>query len=309
MPRVDGWTYGAEHELADWDSRLGLPQGFARSPDYTIVNSNIIAAQPNPKVYPFGGEINTPPTTTPQGQADCLGMILERHPDCTVNHRSNLHVHVRVPGLKNDLGLLKQIQKYIHSELPAVLNLVEPIPIGQTPAEKKRERRRRVSHHTLLTPKRLSYQLAASTTKEFFEREVPCSKAGKVMWHAQPRLAVGLRQLLQTDTIEFRHFPGTLDVVELATCVHWCREFVLYAIRGQPLLQLWEKYASAPFPAFPLFDEEVEIGYQATASHNGLSQTQIKQNIQLILQGEFYASSAYQEASERAGCLPRKHLS
>ena len=309
MPRVDQWTFGAEHELADWDCREGLPEFFARSSDYTIVNSNGVAAQPNPKVYPYGGEINTPPTTTPQGQVNCLEMILERHPQCTVNHRSNLHIHVRVPGLKDNLSLLKQLQAYIHAELPSVLDLIEPIPIGKTLAEKKRERRRRVSHHTLLAPKRLAYQLAASTTREFFEREVPYSKAGAVMWHAQPRLAVGLRQMLQTDTIEFRHFPGTLDVMELLNCVQWCKDFVQQAIGGRPLLQLWDKYSISPFPTFPSFDEEMEVGYQATASHNGLSQSQIKQNIQLILQGKFYASAAYQEAYKRAGCLPRKHLS
>jgi len=303
------WTYGAEHEFGDWDTRYGLPLGFARSPDYTIVNSNGVAAQPNPRVYPLGGEINTPPTASPDGQVELLKQVLYFHPACVVNHRSNLHIHIRVPGLRNNLQLLKCIQKYVHQALPEIIDLIEPIPSGNTAAEKKRERRRRISHHTFLTEQRLQHQLKAATAQEFFKREVPKSWAGAVMWHAQPRLAVGLRQLLQTDTIEFRHFPGTIDAEKLLVCICWCRDFLKQAICNKPIEQLWNRYYNQRFPEFPPFDYQLEVGYQATASHNGLSQAEIKRNIQLILTGVFHGSTAEKEAAERACSLSRKHLS
>lgn len=304
MPTVvdtHNMTVGCELELSDWSCAIRLPTGFKRSPDYTIVNSNGIAAQPNPKVYPHGGEINTPPTGTPRGQADCLSTLLSIRTNYAINHRSNLHVHVRVPGLGNNLPLLKQVQLYVHEELPNFIDLIEPIPVGVTLAEKKRERRRKVSHHTFLTAQRLKHQLDSNTVREFFEREVPCTKLGrKPMWHAQPRLCVGLRQILQTDTVEFRHFPGTLDQAELEWCVRWCVGFLKYAIQSAPLQVLWQIHKDKPRPVFQPFDEELEIGYQATASHNGLSQRDIKQNIQLILDGKFHASPAYRAARSKA---------
>lgn len=297
----ENWSVGCEHECADWNAKFKLWDGFKRSPDYTIVNSNGIAAQPNPKLYQSGGEINTPPSAGIYGQIKFLEMILDLRPAVSVNHRSNLHCHIRVPGLKDNLKLLKQVQLYIHEQMPKYLNLIEPIPVGQTLAEKKREKRRRVSHHTLLTKQRLEHQLAAKTVKEFFEREVPATRTGKPMWHAQPRLAVGLRQILQTDTVEFRHWPGTLQTTELSACFNWCCAFMKAAVIGTELPA--EKLMEG-LPKFPDFNEELEIGYQATASHNGLKQSEIKNNIRLILEGKFDGSEAKRIATARARGLP-----
>jgi hypothetical protein len=313
-PTGEGWTYGAEHELADWDARLVLPGGYARSPDHTIVNSNGIAAQPNPSVYPYGGEINTPPDEYPSLQADRIDAIKAQFPNARVNHRSNLHVHVRVPGLRDNLGLLKRVQQCIHEQLPKVLPELEPIPKGATPAEQKRARRRRVSHQTFLTRSRLAGQLKADTVEEFFEREVPKSKSGAVMWHAQPRVCVNLRQLLQTNTIEFRHFPGTLDRDRLLSCILWCRDFLRYALRDRNIVELWGQYRGHTFPKFtdqPLqFDERLEIGYQATASNIGLTREEILENITAIKHGwaTFALTPAYRAAAQRAGALPRERV-
>lgn len=300
------WTYGAEHELADWDTSKLLPKCFTRADDWTLVNSNGIAVQPSPKIYHLGGEINTPPSEDIETQLDYLAYIIDRYPEATVNHRSNLHVHIRVPGLVKSLKHLKLIQRGIHSdEFKAVLNYLEPIPVGQSLAEKKREKRRKVSHHTFLTEKRIAKQLEAKTLVEFFESEVPRSKAGQVMWHAQPRVCVNLRQILQTDTIEFRHFPGTLDLEELSVSFSWCRDFLITILRGENVLNLWEKYRLKVFPPFPPFDESREIKYQATASHNGLKQREILDNIRLIERGEFSGSRAEERATQLARGMSR----
>lgn len=299
MVNSNNWTYGAEHELSDWDTQNPLPMKCYRTPDYTIVNSNGIAAQPNPKVYRYGGEINTPPTGDISGQVGILEGILNEC-DVAINHRSNLHVHVRVPGLKENLKLLKQVQSYIHNNLPKLLPHIEPIPKGVTLAERKREKRRKVSHHTFLTPQRLAKQLEAKTAQEFFEREVPLSKSGQVMWHAQPRCCINLRQLLQTDTIEFRHFPGTLDPDKLQTCLDFCKEFLYYAINDFTGVGFVSKFPAKGFPTFPKFNLELEVGYQATASNNGIKQDEIKRNISLIESGKFNNSETYQTAIRKA---------
>lgn len=300
-----GWTYGAEHEWADWDMRTPLPEGFGRDvKDYTIVNTNGVANDPTGRAYPFGGEINTPPTTTIAGQVYHLFNLKELLPEATVNHRSNLHLHIRVPGLKDDLEKLKQVQRYIHEMMPLVLPWVEPIPEpvpfepGQDPENQvdprwyggavRRYNRRKVSHHTLLTPKRLATQLATTTLTDFFEAEVPRSRgAGKPQWHFQPRLCVNLRQLLQTDTIEFRHFPGTLDEGELETCLNWCHDFLRAAFLGHDkdwlISFMKDVYPQEAFPKFPPYVHWREERYRMTCHDGTLSKAEIAKNIEAIL--------------------------
>lgn len=291
------FTYGAEHELADWPLSTELPNGYGRDvKDITIVNSNGIANDPSGKLYGFGGEINTPPTDTIEGQVMCLQDIKRLLPMAKVNYRSNLHIHVRVPDLKDDLAMLKQVQHYIHEHMPFLLPGLQELPRPtskeyECPEELKgaqrRWRRRRVSHQTLLTPQRLERQLQAKTNEEFFRLEVPQSKADKPLWHCQPRLCVNLRQLLETDTVEFRHFAGTLDESIMRKCVEWCRDFMLAALNNDPVETLTSRYQPSDFPKFPEYDHELERRYRATVHDGTLDKEIIARNIELILKGEF----------------------
>lgn len=291
------WTYGCEHELADISWETPLPRGFGRdTKDYTIVNSNGVANDPKGKLYRFGGELNTPPSNKPEGQAQYLRLIRQVYPEAKVNYRSNLHVHIRVPNLKDDLLALKQVQAYIHAEMPKVFPVVEPIPHptrkefpipGEYEGAKRRYKRRLVSHHCLLKDARLEHQLAANTTEEFFAREVPRDKAGNPLWSCQPRLCVSLRQLLQTDTVEFRHFPGTLDDRELLTCIQWCRRFMLAALDGDALEPHLAWAANQVFPKFPPYIHELERRYRATVHDGSVPKDRIALNIRAIEEGTF----------------------
>lgn len=284
------WSYGAELELSDWDTRLGLPQnlddlhlfdckmrGSISSEDYTQVNSNGIAVDPKRRIYEFGGEVQTPPTWTIVGQIKYLNLFLAMHPNATINYRSNLHLHIRVPGLKDDLSALKQITRFNHEWLRKrkILDMIEPIPepspfdYKQAALEgaKKRYRRRKRSHHTTLAPNRIEAQLAATTLQEFFEAEVP-KKGGKPFWTAQPRCAVNIRQLLQTDTIEFRHWPGTLDGEELKSCFLWCDGYLKMAlgIMNCSPYELWRELRNRKFPKFLPYIHWMEERHQRTCT-------------------------------------------
>jgi hypothetical protein len=275
------WSYGAEHELADWDIRGPLPFGCSHNnKDYTIVNSNGIANDPKGKAWPFGGEINTRPTRTMAEQGEILEQIVALHPSARVNYRSNLHLHIRVPGLKDDLEFLKQVQRYIHRFGPVAVKHCEPIP-KPTAAEYpipeeltgalRRYKRRKVSHQTFLTPQRVARQQEAKSIQEFFELECPVDKNGRVMWHAQPRCAINLRQLRETDTVEFRHFPGTLKPKELVTALMFCHDFLLQAMLDWPdegNLRTAKHFAQEFFPKFEPYDHAMEEGYRRTC-HDG----------------------------------------
>ena len=295
MIDATGWTFGCEHEWADWPLARPLPENYGRDMrDHTIVNSNGIANDPKGRLYGFGGEINTPPTDTPEGQVDCLEELKTLLPEATINYRSNLHIHIRVPGLREELDVLKDLQRWIHATMPKVFRVVEPLPRPEEqymhdPAvykgELRRWRRRRVSHQTLLTGKRLKRQLAAPDLTSFFEWEVPESK-GRPMWHFQPRLCVNIRQLLETDTIEFRHFPGTLNSDEMFTAVNWCREYLLAGLLGRSDLKtLLSKYEGMDFPPFPDYDHVMECRYRATCHDGSVKKEDIAANIKAILEG------------------------
>ena len=293
----EGWTYGAEHEWADWPLDRPLPQGYKRDVrDITIVNSNGIANDPTGRFYGFGGEINTPPTDTVEGQVGCMEELQALYPEATINYRSNLHLHIRVPGLINDLAVLKRLQRRIHDDMPVALPIIEPLDLpivrpwhsGTTPQEvlkghARRVRRMKVSHQTLLKPDRVARQMAATTVQEFFEAEVPRSKAGAVMWHAQPRLCVNLRQLRETDTIEFRHWPGTMDADELANAFRWCKEWLESALRIDPIDDLLAAAQTWQLPRFQPYDHWMEERYRRTVHDGTIPKDQLPHNIAAIL--------------------------
>lgn len=290
-------TYGAEHEWADWPLKTQLPKGYGRDlKDITIVNSNGIANDPKGKYYGFGGEINTPPTKSINNQVACLTKLKRLLPTATINYRSNLHLHIRIPGLIDDLQCLKQIQWYIHEHMPKCLKHIQPIPKPQRGVEEqvfeyegrlRRWKRMRVSHQTLLTRSRLERQLSATNLQEFFNLEPPQSKSGKPLWHCQPRVCVNLRQLLETETIEFRHFAGTMDEKELKYCLNWCKDFLMAAIYNHPIELLLFKYEKEKFPTFCPYDHRLEIGYRATVHDGTNSKEDIISNIKSIKKGTF----------------------
>lgn len=294
-----GWTWGAEHEFGDWPLGRQLPPGWGRDEwDVTIVNSNGIAADPSGKLYGFGGEFNAPPTDTPSGQGDLLAEVAERYPECDCNYRSNLHIHVRVPGLAEDLAALKRLAAFNVEHLPRLLPKVEPIPEPlriefqgeeEYRGARRRWRRRRVSHHTVIGRNRLAGQLQASTPAEFHAREVPWSaKLGRPQWQCQPRQAVNLRQLLETDTIEFRHWPGTLSPHQVTLAARWCGDYLRCGLEGgDPEHDLLPRYDLGEFPRFPIYCHWQEVRYRATCHDGSIPRAQIERNIAAILAGEF----------------------
>lgn len=301
------WTYGAEHEFADWDRRRGLPAGCDLDlRDVTMVNSNGIAVDPRGELYPYGGELRTRPSGEPQGQVTVLREFKALYPEATVNYRSNLHVHVRVHGLRANLAALKRVTSYNLRWLPVMLPLIEPItrPVmdhrhttrAEFEGEMRRYRRRRRSHQTTLSQKRVAAQLTARTVQEFHDLGVPWSR-GKPQPFLQPRPAVNLRQLLETDTIEFRHFPGTLDEEELLTCVEWCRDYTHWAlITGEaPVMHYEVSYAKRRWPQFRPYVHWMEERFRATV-RGAAPAGELRRRITAYLE---------EDARARASAVPR----
>lgn len=267
-------SYGAEHEWADWPLSRPSPRGFGRDKrEKTLVNSNRVAADPSGKVCAFGGEHNTPPTETIEGQLDCFEELQLHFPEASINYRCDLHTHVRIPGLRGDLKMLKQIQRFIHRELPKAFATVFQLPdetqgCSELAAAWRYMQGRKRMHQTLLSDKRLQFQLAAETVDEFFAREAPLNSGGQTLWACQPRVSVNLRQLLQTDTIEFRHFAAARNVVELYRAFGWTTDFMYHALDDCPIDDMLCAYGVArntyQVPTCLPFHSGLEAGWQKT---------------------------------------------
>ena len=247
LSNQSNWTWGYEVELADWDTRKGW-EGYGRDPEPLIVNSSGVACDPTLKDYPFGGEINLPPTSTYQEQIDLTTRFKKLHPNAKVTYRGALHIHIRIPGLKDHLEGLKKIQKAV-SESRDVFKQIYKQDHQYTRDDFYSESDYKLwrswstvgkNGGTFVLPEyRVQEQLDAKTVEEFMEAEVPKSKTGAILWHAQRRTTVNLRQLKQTDTVEFRHGHATFDETKLENHSRWCRDVLLCAFDGG---NLWELF-------------------------------------------------------------------
>lgn len=271
---VKDWSYGVELEYGDCYRFGELPEGASwNDKDNTVVSSNGIANDPSGKLYSFGGEINTKPTDTISEQIEHIKDINKSlKPRFAINYRSNLHIHIRVPGLKDDLEAVKKLLRYVDTYQQEAFDIVEyiPKPDPNTMTEKeykgalKRYKRRQKSHQYKMPENRVNAMLAATTTQEFFEEHAPLTEKGR-MWYFAPRAGINLRQLWEeTNTIEFRHFPGTSNLNEMNSCIRWCEDFLNAALNKEDVRPMDLKDNGYEFPKFQTYNFKMEEIYQWT---------------------------------------------
>ena len=267
-----GWTYGAELEWPDVDTTAELPHGWKWSEtDYTIVNSNGVANDPRRILIRRGGELNTPPAASPEelGQQAARAWLLLQPGH---NYRSNLHIHVRIPGLENNLAALRQLATFTREYLPAYIDQIDPLggllvglPEG-TPehaAATKRLTHSRRSRHYLTSPARNAARLAATSVQDALAAECPTAKTGATQWHLAPREAVNLRSLRKHRTVEFRCYAAPRHADELVAAVKMTRDWLLSAFNstdpGRAVAHHeWRLPRQAPF------EHALELGWQRT---------------------------------------------
>ncbi len=273
---VNSFTYGVELEYGNCYRFAELPDGAQwNDKDNTCVSSTGIANDPLGLLYKYGGEINTRPTDTINEQLKHIEKInAALNPAPLVNYRSNLHIHVRVPGLKDDLESCKKLLRYIDRYQEEAFDIVENIPVpikGTMTADEyegalKRMKRRKKSHQYKLPQSRVEAMLAATTTQEFYEEHAPKTEKGR-MWYFSPRAGINLRQMFEeTNTIEFRHFPGTLDMGQMESALRWCHLFLDAALNKEDWSprDIYWNVMGLQFPEFETYDYKTEQVYQYT---------------------------------------------
>jgi len=288
------FTYGLELEYSDVLITNELPEGCSwNDKDYTIVNSTGISNDPKGELWLYGGEINTKPTNTIEEQISVVKQINDMlNPKPTINYKSNLHVHIGVPGLIDDVASLKLLLSYIQRYSEEAFEITDPI---EKPKEEdfqteeeykgavKRYSRSLKSHHHILPVDRYTEAIRATTFEEFYDAHAPPTKNGNRAWHVTVRPGINLRQLKETGTVEFRHFYGTLDIEEIRSCLIWCKEFINCALNtGDPPSTILEKHKDLKFPKKKPYKHILQKMWRMTTRNHNDEET-IKKNIKRVM--------------------------
>lgn len=238
------YTLGCELELGDVDTKVEIPDllGQWDYHDSSICNSNGTANDPKRLLNRYGGEIQVAPTEDTKELVKRVFKIYKLFKKMDMNFTTNLHMHIRVPGLRKNLKTLKKLAAFIDQCGTDIFNLIDPIPVPHHSEHSSvksfrgawaRYKRRQRSHHTIPSRAVLTKLLEAKTTKEFHEAYAPKNSSGKPQWHLVQRSGINLAHLWKNDCIEFRCFTMTDSKELLKNAINFPYEFLKEALVGQ----------------------------------------------------------------------------
>ena len=233
------WTWGTELEWGDIRKDVEVPPelGIWDWSEVGIINIRPpyagLAADPQGKEPPVGGEINVRPSLTIEGQIqkiDALKKLFEDH-GCppTVSNVNGLHFHTFVPGLTEDIEALKRLIAYNKKWAKA---LSEAIYGFQKDPRMKRTKSatRRLSNRTLLMPDWMADNIINMAEDfEDFIRIHCCGKDG--VSRGRPfRYHVNTYQLKHIGTIEWRGPGATLDLDQIRDLMQVIEAYLFAAL-------------------------------------------------------------------------------
>lgn len=284
-------TIGVELEYADIDTRKRLPAEFEWDrKDYSICNSNGTANDPKKKLNKFGSEIHSKPFEEVSKLVFAIMRLQTKFPEATLNFSTNLHVHIHVPRLRDDLEALKQLEKYYHEHANLMFKKIDPIPVPIRENFKKqkafdgawRRYKRRIRSHQYMSPfyDRL---MEAKTAEDFNLAHYPHAKDGTPQYHLMQREGVNLAHLWKpTETIEFRHFTMTKDPHRLLAALTWPRVYLKAALyTGETPLELVKKHEFEFQPFFP-YKYSMDKIFRRTNFH-GRTRAQVEEEYQRLI--------------------------
>lgn len=238
---VQSFDYGTELQLADVDTRIQLPEGNKWDiKEVDITNSNGIGNDPWKKLNIFGGQINVKATPTVQEQVQEIGKIfdvLRSNGDLSINYSCFHHVHVRVPGLVDDIESIKKAWTYFYKYQKEIADLTfstfekptkEMYPKPQDLKLALSAWRFQTSFVFQLSKEKYEFAMKSKTPEEFYMSRFNRNKiTGKPIYSLCRRLHVNFMQMWDySKTIEFRHFQPTLDLDEIRSVTYFCRQIV-----------------------------------------------------------------------------------
>lgn len=269
----NSFTWGYEVEWGDIDRRLSIPEHIGKweYAETDIVNLcepfRYVACDPLGKEPYMGGEVNTKPTKTWQEQVDRileLKKFFEENGNTpTASCINHGHVHVFVPGLKEDLISLKKLIAYIKANQELTIERV--YGFYDHPQMKKAKGATMYLKYDggRIMPDYMCDNIINLATD--FESFIKLHAAGKdgVSMGRPFRYAINTYCMKHTGTIEFRCFRSTTKRKQLEDQCRFAEAFVDAALNDGPSVsEILDAY-DYEFPPF-IWDQFEYIGWEKT---------------------------------------------
>jgi hypothetical protein len=254
------YTWGYEIEWGDIDRRLEVPEHLGKweHAETDIVNIHepfkYIACDPLGLEPYMGGEINTKPTATWQQQVD---RIMELHqffvdagnkPSAScVNHG---HLHVYVPGIKEDVSALKRLISYIKANQADTIKTCYDFYDSPEMKSCKGAKMYLKLDGGREMPEYMCDNIINLATD--FEHFIKLHAAGKdgVSMGRPFRYAINTYCMKHTGTIEFRCFRSTTKREEIESQFKFAEKFIDAALNYGPSVAEILQQDTYKFPQF-----------------------------------------------------------
>ena len=239
---TEDFTYGYEIEWGDIDRRISIPEelGAWEYAETDIVNIHepyrLVACDPLGLEPPYGGEINTKPTRTWEEQVDRIMQIHDLFVDAgnqpsasCVNHG---HLHVFVPGLKDDIDALKRLTAFIKANQKDTIEACYQFRDGGGMKSAKGATTYLKFDGGREMPDYMCDNIANLATD--FDSFIKMHAAGKdgVSMGRPFRYAINMYCMKHTGTIEFRCFRSTTDRKQIEDQFKFATAFIDAALNG-----------------------------------------------------------------------------
>lgn len=274
-------TYGIELEWTDWPFlEIEIPEhlGYVDYKETAVNNQDGTAWDWTKTWNPTGGEICSTPSSSPEDLAkkvwDLAALVKPK-----LSHRSFTHIHVAIPGMKDDIEKLKWLVRYTLDNRDFIRYEAFPVPRPKRadyPDEedfKWAKKFHRVAtnwmHATVQKP-RIEEMMSAETFDEFYNAHFSThpKDSSRRLKHLAPRPYVNTRSLLKHGTFEFRHFWGTTSGEDVQQMAEYATKFLYHALFTGVPMEDWypaEKQVNEwEWPEMPLFLPENEKRFQET---------------------------------------------
>lgn len=254
-------SFGCELEWSDIDRRVDIPvelgswegpkiAGYYVGSEIDIVNTKGMwrghATDPLCLTCPVGGEIHTQPSNSIETQVIRIMKIMNLFNTVSVACTNHGHIHVAIPGIKQNLAMLKNIFKYVQREEKNLIEYCCGYSRDEAAVVRKANMQKWVKDYLLVGDgKSINPEIYAEVEKANSVREVikllettPCDDWFwdtniRVRTNNSHRTAFNLFNLTKGETVEFRIFRASINPVEIYSTLYFAQRFVEEAIKGE----------------------------------------------------------------------------
>lgn len=254
------FTYGYEIEWGDIHRGTKIPEhlGAWEFAETDIVNIHgdwaWHATDPLGLIPPYGGEINTKPTKTWPEQVDRImelhQLFVDRGDQPSASCVNHGHLHVYVPGLKDDINALKKLIAYVKANQADTIEACYGFYNHPEMTKQKNATTYLKFDGGRSMPDYMCDNIINLATD--FESFIKLHAAGKdgVSMGRPFRYAINTYCMKHTGTIEFRCFRSTVVREEIESQFRFAEKFIDAALNDGPSVREILQADDFTFPKF-----------------------------------------------------------